>query len=375
MNGAALIYLMSSTAVALPGSPTNAIGFYHWGGRHTTSMSEGVERIAQLGGHVARVVLAPTYHRDYNIGTGCYLGYSLSAIAREADVKRALDNESTAVLMLTAYDGVTFGDCEHVRFLNPSFYTPDNTAALVQKYSDFTLYLYQTYRHTYKRFIVSDWEGDNAVYCQAAYTYATVPQFRSYCDDNYAALYGNRFAAESIQGLKLWHQARLRGIADGRKRAAGEGIGGMRVYFAPEFCSIHALHDGGFQSVLYDVLPAVTADYVSYSAYESVNAPDPATTLVADLDIISGVVGATAIIVGETGFSRSTWGTETVPRTDEVISAAQAWGVPYIFQWNLYDEDLQNDFGLFDLYGNATPIGAYFQHKLNPLPNHPAFRP
>jgi hypothetical protein len=80
----------------------------------------------------------------------------------------------------------------------------------------------------------------------------------------------------------------------------------------------------------------VTVNYVSYSAYESINAPDPATTLTADLNIIRTVVGPTAVIVGETGFSRSAWGEQVVARTDAVISAAQAWGVTHIIQWNLY---------------------------------------
>jgi hypothetical protein len=373
MKGVALIWVMSSTAMAFTGLPADTVGVYHWGGRYSTSMSEGVERIAQLGDHVARVVLAPTYYRDYNIGTDCYPGYSLSGIAREADVKRALDNESITVLMLTAYDGVTFGDCQHARFVNPSFYTPDNTAAIVQEYSDFTLYLYQTYRHTEKRFIVSDWESDNAVYCDAAYAYATVPKFRSQCDANYFALYGNSSVAESIQGLKLWYQARQRGIADGRDRAAAEGIGGVRVYFAAEFSSMHALHDAGFQSVLYDVLPVVIVDYVSYSAYESINAANPAITLRADLNTIQGVVGSSAIIVGETGFSRSAWGAQAVSRIEAVIFAAKAWGVAYIIQWNLYDGDTQDDFGLFDVNGNQTAIGAYFQSKLNPVRGHPVF--
>jgi hypothetical protein len=374
MKRALPIWVMFSTGVAFPGPLANNVGFYHWGGQYTTSMSQGVERIAQLGGHVARVVLAPTYYQDYNIGTNCYPGYSLSAIAREADVKRALDNESMEVLMLTAYDGATFGDCEHARFLNPSFYTPDNTAALSQEYSDFTLYLYRTYRHTHKRFIVSDWEGDNTVYCQAAYAYATEPKFRSYCDANYTAFYGNASAAESMQGLKLWHQARQQGIADGRNRAAAEGIGEMRVDFAPEFCSMHALHDAGFPSVLYDVLPALTVDYISYSAYESINAADPAATLTTDLKTIQDVVGSSAIIIGESGFSRSAWGAQVVPRTDAVISAAQAWGVTYIIQWNLYDQNPQSDFGLFDLDGNATTLGAYFQNMISGEPKGPLFR-
>jgi len=373
MKRALLLWVMSSIAVASSGSLAPTVGFYNWGGRYPTSMSEGVERIAQLGGHVVRIALSPTYYTDYNSGSGCYPGYSLSAIAREADVKRTLDNKSVTVFVLTAYDGVTFGDCINQRWVNPSFYTSDNTAALVQEYSDFTLYLSREYQHTKKRFIVSDWEDDNAVYCDAANAYATDAHARSECDAIYAVKYKNSSPAESFQGLKLWFQARQQGIAEGRSRAAAEGIKGTRVFFAPEFNSVHALHDAGFLSVLYDVLPAVIVDYVSYSAYESINAADPATTLTADLNTIREVVGSSAVIVGEAGFSRSEWGDQAVLRTEAVIAAAQAWGVAYIIQWNLYDSDPQDDFGLFDLDGNVTPIGAYFESTLTSVRNHPVF--
>jgi hypothetical protein len=277
------------------------------------------------------------------------------------------------VIMLTTYDGTTFGDCHDARWVNPSFYTPDNTAALVQEYSDFTLYLYQTYQGTNKSFIVSDWEADNAIYCDAAYSYANDLKFRSWCDANYAAHYGNSSPAESIHGMKLWYQARQQGIADGRNRAAALGIAGVHVYFAAEFCSMHALHDNGFQTVLYDVLPAVTLDYVSYSAYESINAPDPVTTFTADLNTVRNILGSTPVIIGESGFSRSAWGGQAVPRTAAVISAAQGWGVAYIIQWNLYDGSPQDDYGLFDSNGSPTALGVYFQDMISGDYKNPRF--
>jgi hypothetical protein len=124
----AVLALAALGSPALCAAPAfRNVGFYHWGGRRTASMSEGVERIARLGGRVARVVLSPRYYRDYHISQSCYAGYSLTAIANEPDVKRALDNESIDVFILTAYDGATLGDCEHTRFLNPPFYTPENT--------------------------------------------------------------------------------------------------------------------------------------------------------------------------------------------------------------------------------------------------------
>jgi hypothetical protein len=200
---------------AAPGS--RRIGFYHGGGRAIVSMSEGVERIAGLGGRVARVTLSPRYYRDYNLGSECYPRSSLTSLALESDVRRALDNDSIEVFILTAYDGATFGDCEHTRFLNPSFYTPENTSALISEYSDFTLHLYRTFQRTYKRFIVTNWEGDNSIYCGAAYAYAVQPDFRAYCDASYQRLYGNSSPGVSLEGLKLSRPA----IKESRMAAAG----------------------------------------------------------------------------------------------------------------------------------------------------------
>ena len=369
-----LLFALAYISTAYGASLAKTVGFYHWGGRHITSMSEGVERIGNIGGHVARVVLAPTYYTNYNVGQGCYPGYSLSALAHEPDVMRALDHPSIEVFMLTAYDGVSFGDCIRKLYLQPPFYTPGNTAALVQEYSDFTLYLYESFQHTHKRFIISDWEGDNAVYCNAALDYATKSTFRAQCDADYPAHYGNQSPAESMQGLKLWHQARQQGIADGRRRAAAAGIGGMRVYYAPEFSITRALHNNGFASVLYDVLPGVIFDYVSYSAYESINQPDARTILTADLNTIQDVTGSIAIIIGEAGFSRSAWRNVTA-RTADVIDAAMAWGVEYFIQWNLYDVNEQSDFGLFDVNGNATPLEGFFLGTINNTGIRPAVRP
>src|ERR1051326_7496944 len=91
-----LLCSLSLVSLSWAGSFSRSVGFYHWGGRATVSMSEGVERIARLGGRVARVTLSPRYYRDYNLGGGCYPRYSLTAIALEPDVKRALDRSGRA---------------------------------------------------------------------------------------------------------------------------------------------------------------------------------------------------------------------------------------------------------------------------------------
>src|ERR1700733_13397410 len=243
-------------AVAPAQSLVKNVGFYNWGGQFTNSVNQGVEQTAELGSRAVRVTLSPRYYTDYNIGGPCYPNFSLSIIAQEPDVKRALDNPNIEVFMLTAYDGTSFGDCVNHRYLNPGYYTPSNVSAMVVEYSDFTLYLYETYRSTHKRFMISNWESDNEIYCGAAYAYATNKSAREACNAAYPTLYGgNKTPNDSLEGLQRWLEARREGIEDGKRRARNAGIGGNRVYLAPEFCIVHALHDAGFKSVLYNVLP------------------------------------------------------------------------------------------------------------------------
>jgi hypothetical protein len=360
---ALIVFTWTLVPAGIAQSFSRNVGIYHWNGQFSNTMSQGVEQITLLGGRTARVALTPRYYTDYNIGGPCYPNYTLSTIAQEADVKKAFDNPKIDVFMLTAYDGTTFGDCVNQRYLNPGFYTPSNVAAIAGEYSDFTLYLYETFRSTHKRFIISNWESDNDVYCGSAYSYATNASARATCDASYPTLYGgNKSPSESLDGLKLWLQVRHDGIEDGKRRAMLAGIGGDKVYLAPEFCAVHMLHDAGFKSVLYDVLPFVIFDYVSYSSYESINRVSPDAALVADLGLIENVIGSNAIIIGEAGFSRYTWGNDgVIKRTALVVNAALTWGVPYFFQWNLYDQSTQQDFGIYDIAGMPTPLAEYYR--------------
>lgn len=342
------------------------VGFYHWGGHYAASAKEGVQKIADLGGRAARLSLSPRYAVDYHQSTACSAAGSLSELIRQPDVQAALDVPGIDVYMLTVYDFTTFGDCSTQRFLQRDFYTAATTQALVQEYSDLTLYLYQAYARTHKRFIISNWESDNSIYCGGAYSYAVSQPFRAYCDRVYPQIYaGNLTPADSIQALRRWFEARQQGIVEGRARAAQIGLGGMRVYISPEVSIVRALHDRGLASVLYDIVPHVIFDYVSYSAYESINEPEPGKRLAADLDTIQDVAGSSAIILGEVGFSRSSWGAEAVTRTAEVVKAATDWGVAYTFVWNLYDSGNGGDFGVYGTDGMPTPLAAYYQQLLS----------
>jgi hypothetical protein len=206
------------------------IGFYHWGGAYKESMSAGVSEIARLRARIARVTLSPRYLIDYGRSTSCQTGFSLSNALEDSDVRAALGNPDIEVMMITAYDGFSFGDCVRQRFLNPDFYTPENIRAVVREYSDFVVSLAEIFDGT-KRFILSDWESDNAIYCGQAYTYATDEQFRHTCNEQYPYIYGgNSSPDDSLAGLVMWFQAIWAGISEGRARAAARHPSSIEVH-------------------------------------------------------------------------------------------------------------------------------------------------
>jgi len=357
--------------------PSFHVGFYHWDGAYHASVSEGVDAIAAVGGHIARLVVSARMDVDYGMGESCIPDFTLAGAMQDPGMKKALDNPAISVFMLTAYDGVTFGDCVTLRFLNPSFYTPSNEAAIVQEYSDLTLYLYQIYQHTNKQFIISNWESDNQVYCSDAFLYSTNYSYRALCDGVYPHVYGNATPADSFRGLRLWFEARQTGIEDGRNRALAMGIGGKdrKVYFAPEVSICRHLRYGGLKSTLYDVVPYVKFDYVSYSSWESMGVSDPRNALLEDLETIRSVIGSSNIIIGEIRPPYS-WADPqgSIQTLREVMDGALSWGVPYIIYWSAYSSDDCAACGLYDVSGRITPTGEFFEDYLSG-PDVPSIRP
>jgi hypothetical protein len=338
------------------------VGIYHWAGRQADGVASGVRAVLALNGSMVRIALSPRMDIDYNRSSQCLPSFRLADVLDDDDLRNALADPRLKVVMATVYDGVSSADCRNPSYLNLGFYSEANTARLVAEYSDFVYRLHVLFDGTGKRFILSNWEGDNAVYCGSAYAYAFLGEFRANCDRSYPQYYGgNETPWESIEAMILWHRARYLGAKSGIERARAEGLGGIEVLMAPEISAVRMLHEQGFASVLYDVLPRISFDYVSYSSWESLGAAKPAETLASDLDLIRSVTASSRIIVGEMGFARSAYGDRQVAAAQAYQEAALRWGAAYIIYWSLYDSDPANDFGLFDVNGALTPIGAYYR--------------
>ena len=323
-------------------------GAYDWPINHCL-IDDGADRMAAIGAHVARILLS----------ADCNSQQSLTGALNSAEMQEAIGNPNLTTIVLTVFDQSTCGN-NATTYVDPSLYPSSTVSA---DYQGLTQQLYSLYHGSGRTFILDNWEGDNAVYCGYAYGYATDAATRAACDANYPVSYkGVADANAGMSGFTGWLQSRQSGIAAGQSWAAGQGLtGGIQVYYAVEFNIVHALQNAGFESVLNNALPAVAHDYASYSAYESTNVS--AAQLQTDLDDLrDNVLHTSNIIIGEFGYSEQLYTPQQVRQmSDAVLNTAINWGVPYIFQWVVFDNA---DYGLYDFNGQGQAMACYFENRL-----------
>jgi hypothetical protein len=302
------------------------IGPYYWGGTLTgVSSDDMISKAAtlalSLNSKIIRISMIPTSDTDYK-GGSCISNFTLAGLAARSDFNQIISDPQYSTIVITAFDGVSYKDCKF-NAEDPTFYTPDNTQKIETEYHDLAIYLAKFN----KTFIIAPWEGDNEIYCGAAY---------------YDDLQSCPGATNYMIGFQKWMQARSAGIAS---------AGTSNVFSGVEFNIVHALKDKGLPSVLYDVLPNVSADYYLYSAYESSNVS--AEQLGSDIDLIRSVLTSEGkdpshLIIGELGNTDPT-------QMKNLIAMVKQKNILYTFIWALLDNP--PGMGIYDTDGNLSPIG------------------
>jgi hypothetical protein len=248
-------------------------------------------------------------------------------LAARPDYNAILSDPQFSTVIITAYDGVSFGDCSTKSYLDPNFYTAANTQKIEQEYTDLANYLKQFN----KSFVISNWESDNDAYCNNAYgaTSTSCPM-----------------AVSNLAGLQKWFQARYIGI---------HAAGASNVASAIEFNNVGSLQNQNLPSVLYNVIPNVSADDYLYSSYESINVSTD--QFAKDIDTIRTKING-PLIIGELGFRVGDFGdaTATANRLQQMLAVAASKGVSDSIIWNLLDSP--PGFGLYDSSANITTSGV-----------------
>lgn len=316
------------------------VGVYFWAGSVTGGenlVDSGKALLNDIGVSNVRILMSPRSDIDYGNGD-CIQNFSLKNLASRQDFQAILADPQFKTIMITAYDGVSFSDCSTKNYLDLSFYTPANTQKIEQEYANFARYLAS---FGDKTFIISNWEGDNDIYCGAAYG-ATAQSCPS--------------SVQDMAGFKKWIDVRTAGI-----RSAGAG----NISSAIEFNIVRNLKDRDLPSVLYDVIPTVDVDYFSYSSYESINTlygGDDGSQLRTDVGVIRSVLSSAGknpgnLIIGEYGFDQGS--REEIKNKLAIITQTiSELGIKYAFVWNLLDAG--GSFGLYNTTAVLTSAGEYF---------------
>jgi hypothetical protein len=304
----------ADAALPIPAKMADRIGVYAWGfddrafAGFADRLTWAADRVRQLGSRTIRVYIGPkdTYQLGNPGGTATF---SLVDAAKAPAYAALFANPAFETYLLTAY---TKDDDATVW---KTGYAPDAAAAERKAVADFGAHLLSTYPN--KKFILLNWEGDNAVAPFASNTAAW-------------------------DGFAAWTQARADGAKDARAGAGGAG----RFFSGVEFNKVAGC-DGQNRCIVSTVLPKVDVDYYAYSAWgsigEDVDTGAIAARVTADLDRALGfakVKEKSRFIVGEFGAEReaSTFGECTAAkRIAATVSALTAWGAAYGVFWQIID--------------------------------------
>jgi hypothetical protein len=317
------------------------VGSYDWPVNRCL-IDDGANKLAAIGGHVMHLLF----------NARCNPQESLVDVLNAPEYQAAFNNPYLTTYVLTVVDRTACANNGRA-YIDPGL----DFSGVVADYRDLTVQLYSRYHGTGKTFIVSNWEGDNIVYCGYAYGYATNQNFQDACDANYPVLYkGVADRDAGMNGFLAWIRARQQGVQQGRDASAGF-TDNVQVAYAVEFNIVNALQNGGFRNVLSEA-QNVSHDFLSYSAYESTNvSADQLRT-----DLQNRNIDPTKLIIGEFGYSEHGNSPQCVRRrTDDVINTALSLGVAYIFNWLLFDNA---DFGIYDFAGQGHSLASYFETRL-----------
>ncbi len=318
------------------------VGVYFWDGQLDNvpagqMLAKGQELADSLGVKTLRIFMSPKSDIDYSISNKCISNFTLAKLAARSDFKAILRDPQFQTIIITAYDGTTFGNCVKKNYMIPTFLTPTKLASVQTEYRGLATYLKQFN----KTFIIDAWEGDNDLYCGDAFdaTPGSCPGIN-----------------DRITGYTKWMQARAAGIKSAKT---------ANVFSAMEFNNVHSLPDQGMPNILYNVLPNVDVDYYSYSSYESINVS--AAQLATDIDGIRASLSGygkdpSHLFIGEFGFDSEIFGKDVAAqKVAETIAVARQKNIPYSILWNLIDNPT---LGAFDTGGNLTAYGKALSASL-----------
>jgi hypothetical protein len=305
------------------------------------SLVETAEAIRRLGSNAIKFFAGRGAAGQYRMTLPPAIA-SLTALVRDEPSFRAVLDMPFAHYVLWAY---TFADDDWRHGLSA-----ERRDAVYREFNEFCAYLLTAYRGSGKTFYLGHWEGDWTLLGHTDRT-KDPPE-------------------EAVRGMIEWLNIRQKALDDA-VRAHGQN--GVRVYHYTEVNLVAKALEGRGVTVTTHVLPHVDVDFVSYSAYDTLDFADGTRTeaLTKALDFIAAkmrpkpAIAGRRVFIGEYGFPLELM--QTPARQDAatraVARAGLAWGCPFVLYWELYCNELAKDgkhrgFWLIDDKGVEQPVYA-----------------
>ena len=387
---AAAMLLAVTAAISQPGLPQR-IGFYQWVGvlpadASSDLLTEARHRSVAAGARVFRLYVGARFdyiHPPYSLRRfsrdGMREPLTPARIVQIPRYREVLADPNIETVILTVYPIRDYGGGPDDVNLQRPWSDRERELEFAQT-SELCRRLYEDFGALDKTVIIANSEADEKMLDIMNYTGS--PEL-------------------AVENIRRWTQTRFEAIREAREAHPSARL---RILHAFEISLVNlriAKQNRGFGKALLpesaqkrrgwnalnDVVPHVSFDLLSYSAYESTNSPfetrhpdaDPAETgvrLVRDLNLIRSkardslspagrrAFGDRFVMVGEVGYARDrfehlpTGG--ILPRLRSALQAAVDWGCPYIVLWQLFDHPRDGDaawgFGMHDRRGHVPRL-------------------
>ena len=279
-----------------------------------TKLVETASRILGMGSNILKISMGRKYCReDYGLPERADILSLTDLASKEPSFKAVLDMPF-GYYLIWAY---TFSNG-----WRDEGFTGEHLEKEYKEMYGLASYLLKRYAGTGKTFLLGNWEGDWHLHEGRDPKKDPDPQ--------------------TTENMIAWLNVRQKAIDDAWRAAKPKGV---HIY---QYTEVNLVQKGmkGGASMVNDVLPYARVDFVSYSAYDTINSkPGKAgEALWEALDYIEsklarrpGLVGK-RVFIGEYGFPLSAAG--TAEKQDEyardISRSALVWGCPFVLYWEFY---------------------------------------
>lgn len=299
---------------------TQTIGV-KYGFTKKTRLVETAERIRALGSNILKISMGRKYCReDYALPKREDIKSLKDLAANEPSFKKVLDMPF-GYYLIQAY---TFSNGWRAEG-----FTGENLEQEYKEIYDLAFYLLKRYAGAGKTFLLGHWEGDWHLHAGNDPKKEPDPQ--------------------TIEDMIAWLNIRQKAIDDARRDAKARGV------YIYQYTEVNLVQKGmkGGTCVANNVLPYTTVDFVSYSAYDTINPHmgGAREALREALDYIEsklpskpGIAGK-RVFIGEFGFPLKAAGSPE--KQDEyardISRAALEWGCPFVLYREFYCNETDAD--------------------------------